>query len=256
MKLSIITPSFNQVEFIERTIQSVISQAGNFDLEYIIIDGQSTDGTVDIIRSFAEQDTRIIWKSEPDSGQSNAINKGLAMASGDVIAYLNSDDVYLPHALQQVVENFQLYPDTMWVYGKCQIINEHDQVIKRIITAYKNFFLQKYNYSTLLILNYISQPATFWKKGVIEKIGVFNEREHMVMDYEYWLRIGKEFHPRVINEYIAGFRSYNTNKSSRRFVEQFGSEYRVAQKYTKNRMLLALHKIHAELVIASYKLLG
>lgn len=253
MKISIITPSYNQVQFIERTIQSVLQQVGDFELEYIIIDGGSTDGSIDIIKKYANQDKRIMWKSELDTGQSNAINKGLCLASGEIVAFLNSDDIYYPGALQIVVEQFHDYPATQWVTGRCRIINESNQEIKRWITRYKNFFLQKSRYSTLLILNYISQPATFWRKSIMDTIGYVNEQEHMVMDYEFWLRIGKKFKLYTIQEYLAGFRSYQNNKSSLRFTEQFHSEYRIATKYTHNPILLLLHKIHTWCIIVCYK---
>ncbi|MFA5995931.1 MAG: glycosyltransferase family 2 protein [Patescibacteria group bacterium] len=256
MKFSIITPSYNQAQFIERTIKSVLSQTGDFELEYIIMDGGSTDGSVETIKHYAQQDKRIIWRSEKDSGQSNAINKGLKLASGDIIAYLNSDDIYLPNALQMVMEEFKKNTTISWVTGQCKIINKHDVEIKKIITCYKNFFLKHYSHSSLLVLNYISQPATFWRKTVLLATGEFNEKEHLVMDYEYWLRLSKKYQLNVIDKYLAGFRSYQSNKSSLRFVEQFKSEHRIAAQYTNNPLIIFLHKLHSWLIISCYKLLS
>ena len=121
MKISIITPSYNQAQFIERTILSVLNQDYK-DIEYIIMDGGSTDGTVEILKKYSDH---IIWKSEKDNGQSDAINKGLKMATGDIVAYLNSDDTYQPGAFKEVATFFEKNPDKKWVYGKCLIINEN-----------------------------------------------------------------------------------------------------------------------------------
>ena len=185
MKISIITPSYNQAEFIERTIQSILNQSySNF--EYIIMDGGSTDGTIEILKKYSN---KIIWKSEKDNGQSDAINKGLKIATGDIVAYLNSDDTYELNALQKVADFFIKNPDKKWVYGKCKIINEKDQEIRKPITAYKNWLLKKYSYKKLLTENFISQPATFWKKELHNEFGYFNESESLCMDYEFWLRI-------------------------------------------------------------------
>jgi glycosyltransferase involved in cell wall biosynthesis len=150
MKISIITPSYNQAEFIERTIQSIFSQ--NYpDIEYIVMDGGSTDGTVKILKKYSDQ---IIWKSEKDNGQSDAINKGLKIATGEIVAYLNSDDTYEPGTLKKVADFFQKNPEKKWVYGKCKIINKKDQEIRKWITAYKNLLLKNYSYSKLLSENF------------------------------------------------------------------------------------------------------
>ena len=122
MKISIITPSYNQAAFIERTILSVLNQ-NYFDLEYIIMDGGSTDGTTEILKKYSD---KIIWKSEKDSGQSDALNKGLKIATGYIVAYLNSDDTYELGTLKKIAEFFQNNLGKKWVYGKCKIINENE----------------------------------------------------------------------------------------------------------------------------------
>lgn len=254
MKLSVVTPSYNQAPFLERTIQSVITQQGDFELEYIIIDGASTDGSVEIIKQYAAQDTRIQWVSEPDQGQSDAINKGLRRATGEVVAFLNSDDLYYPGALQQVVQAFS--DDTVqWAYGQCRIINADDQETNRAVTAYKNMWLKHYQYWSLLILNYISQPATFWRRSLLTEVGYLNKTEHLVMDYDLWCRFGRRYSPKVITAYLAGFRLYATSKSGQRYVQQFQQEYMVAKRYTRNWLILGLHKIHSTMIVLCYKLL-
>ena len=202
MKISIITPSYNQGEYIDQTIESVLSQQGDFELEYIIVDGKSTDNSLDIIKKWTIKDNRLKWISEADNGQSEAINKGLKMVTGDIVAYLNSDDTYKENALNEVVNYFK-NSDKKWVLAKCKIINKQNQEIRKLITKYKNYFLKRYSYNKLLAENFISQPAVFWKKDLLGEIGYINEDEHYCMDYEYWLRIGKKYQPGFINKYLS-----------------------------------------------------
>ncbi len=236
MKISIITPSYNQVDFIERTIQSVLSQDYS-NIEYIVMDGGSTDGTIDILKKYSN---KIIWKSEKDNGQSDAINKGLKIATGDIIAYLNSDDTYEPGAFKKISDFFENNPDKKWAYGKCKIIDKQDREIRKPITWYKNLLLKKYSYKKLLTENFISQPATFWRKELLDEIGNFNEQENFCMDYEYWLRIGQKYKAGVINDYLSNFRYYSDSKSGNVDKKQFQDELRLAKKYGADKYPLAI----------------
>jgi len=253
MKISVITPSYNQAQFIERTILSVLDQ--NFpDLEYIVMDGESTYGTVDILKKYSD---KIIWRSEKDNGQSDAINKGLKMATGDIVAYLNSDDTYEPGALKKVAEFFEKNTETKWAYGKCQIIDEKDKEIRKWITTYKNFLGKTYSYSKLLSENFICQPATFWKRGLLDEIGYFNEDEHFCMDYEFWLRIGQKYPAGVIPKYLANFRYYASSKSGSVNKKQFQDELRLARKYGDNHPLsLFFHELNYYKITGIYKLIN
>lgn len=252
MKISIITPSYNQAAFIERTIKSVLCQNYS-NLEYIIIDGGSTDGTIEIIKKYSD---KIIWKSEKDNGQSDAINKGLKMATGDIVAFLNSDDTYEPSTFDKVSEFFKKNPNKKWVYGKCKIINENDKEIRKLITNYKNLLLKKYSYAKLLSENFISQPATFWKRELLDEIGYLDESEHFCMDYEYWLRIGQKYSAGVINEYLANFRYHLASKSGSVNKKQFQDELRLAKKYgSNNKLSVALHYINYCKIVIVYQLM-
>jgi len=253
MKISIITPSYNQASFIERTIQSVLSQ-GYKDLEYIIMDGGSTDGTVEILKKYSD---KIIWKSEKDSGQSDAINKGLKMATGDIVAFLNSDDTYEPGALKKAAEFFQNNPGKKWVYGKCKIIDENDREIRKPITLYKNLLLRKYSYRKLLSENFISQPATFWKRELHAEVGYFSEQEHYCMDYEFWLRIGAKYLAGVIDEYLANFRIWAKSKTGQVNVKEYADALRVAKSYGKSYPLaLFFHQLNYYKTISLYKFIS
>lgn len=251
MKISIITPSYNQAPFIERTILSVLNQ-NYIDIEYIVMDGGSTDGTIEILKKYSKH---IIWKSEKDSGQSEAINKGIKIATGDVIAYLNSDDTYEPDAFFKIVDFFEKNPDKKWVYGKCKIIDKNDKEIRKPITIYKNFLLKHYSYTKLLSENFISQPATFWKRQIHSEVGFFDENEHLCMDYEFWLKIGEKYPVGVIHDYLANFRYYTDNKSSSANKKQFKDELRIAKKYSNGRILpILLHEINYFKITLIYKL--
>lgn len=247
-KISIITPSYNQSHFIERTIQSVLGQ-GYPDLEYIIVDGGSTDGTIDILRKY---EGRLTWVSEKDKGQADAINKGIARSTGDIIAYLNSDDIYEPGTLGRVAEHFSTHPGTMWLTGQCHIIDEQDREIRYPITAYKNFLLRHFRYSLLLVTNPVSQPATFWKRAVVKEFGHFDENEHLVMDYDYWLRIGKKYPLAVLHGYLAGFRVYAASKTSSSFLTTFKREMDLARRYSDSRLLNGLHRLSYYGIAAAY----
>lgn len=253
MKISIVTPSYNQADFIERTIRSVLDQDYPC-LEYIVMDGGSSDGTRDILRKYS---SRIIWRSEKDRGQSQAINKGLKLAGGDIMAFLNSDDTYEPGALRKVAQFFKNHPDRKWVYGKCRIIDASDKEIRRPITAYKNLLLKKYSYSKLLTENFVSQPATFWRGGIMNEIGYLNESEHFCMDYEFWLRIGQKYDAGVIAEYLANFRYHPISKSGSVNRQQFRDELRLAMQFGKDHpWSIFLHKLNYYKITGIYQLMN
>jgi glycosyltransferase involved in cell wall biosynthesis len=175
--VSIVTPSFNQGVYLRRTIDSVLSQSYS-NIELIVMDGGSTDDSVSILKDYND---RITWVSEPDNGQTHAINKGMRRARGEILAYLNSDDVLLPGAIERVVEYFANHPPTMMVYGKAFYIDEVD----RITGDYRT---EPYSRERLAEECIICQPATFWRRSLTALIGDFDERLHFVMDYDYWLR--------------------------------------------------------------------
>jgi glycosyltransferase involved in cell wall biosynthesis len=185
-RISVITPSFNQAQFIEQTISSVIFQ-GYSNLEYIVIDGGSTDGSVDVIRKY--QSRIAYWVSEKDRGQAHAINKGLQRATGDIIAYLNSDDYYLEGALARVAEHFICHPEVDLFHGRCRIVDHLGAKLgarSGSITSYEEIldlwgvWWQRQNFV---------QPEVFWTKRIGDKIGSFREDLFWVMDYEYWVRM-------------------------------------------------------------------
>jgi len=248
-RITVITPSYNQSRYIEQTIHSVLDQHYP-DLEYIIMDGGSTDGTLDILGKYED---RLLWVSEADRGQSHAINKGLARASGDVIAFLNSDDVYEPGALLAVGQYFAAHPEAYWLTGCCRTINSIGIEIRKYSTLYKKCWLLFPSYKVLLILNYISQPATFWRRGVIEYVGFFDENMHYSMDYDYSLRVGKYYKLCVLNRYLASFRIHPTSKAGISAQKMFDMDFLIACNYTHSAFLKRLHFFHNLLIMHIYR---
>lgn len=249
-------PAFNAGNYIERSIKSVIEQDYPH-LELFIKDGGSKDNTVKIIEEYAKKyPTKIEWISKKDNGQTSAINFGIKKITGEIIAYLNADDIYKPGAFKTVGSYFQKNPQSMWLIGRSDIINDHDSVVRGWITNYKNFWLKFYSYNILLILNFIPQMGVFWRKEAITKAGLFDEKQFYVMDYDYWLKLGKLYTPGIIDKYLASFRIISSSKSSTGFIKQFEDEYKAASKYTKNKMLLNLHLLHIKMVTSIYKLMN
>jgi glycosyltransferase involved in cell wall biosynthesis len=185
-RISIITPSFNQARFLEQTISSVICQ--NYpNLEYIVIDGGSTDGSVDVIKKF--QDRIAYWVSEKDRGQAHAINKGLQRATGDIIAYLNSDDYYLEGSLARVAERFSSHSEVDLVYGRCRVVDENGNKIGERFGSISRYEEILDVWDVWWATRNFVQPEVFWTKRIGEKIGPFREDLFWVMDYDYWLRM-------------------------------------------------------------------
>lgn len=255
LKISIIIPCYNAEKYIAATIDSIISQEYP-EFELFIKDGGSKDSTVKIIKSYAKKFPKNIkWISKKDKGQSDAINIGLKKVNGDIITYINADDIYKVGAFSEINAFFLKYPKYKWVIGKCDIIDKDSKEIRQLITYYKNFWLDNYSYKTLLIINYISQMGVFWRKEVMKGIGFFDVSQYYVMDYEYWLRIGKKYQPGLINKYLASFRIIETSKSSIGFFTQFKNEYQIAKLYTSNKLILFLHLLHTKLIISVYSLM-
>ncbi|WP_132057810.1 glycosyltransferase family 2 protein [Halorussus amylolyticus] len=198
--ISVVTPSYNQVDFIEETLESVRCQTYE-DIEHIVVDGESNDGTVELLESY---DEAIRWKSEPDNGQSDAINKGFDMATGDVVAWLNSDDVFFDtRTAERVVEYFRRY-DADVIYGDIALIDAESEVLK--VRCVPNF-----DYNRLLRGCFIEQPALFFRSNVLEDERLDTSLEY-VMDYEFWLRLAQDYDFRHVEDVLAGDRNHPNRK--------------------------------------------
>ena len=204
LAVSIVTPSYNQGGFIAETISSVLSQDYS-RIEYLVVDGGSSDGTIDVLRRYGDQ---VHWISEPDRGQADAINKGWRRARGEIIAWLNADDVYRPGAIGNVVAFFRDHPQVDLVYGDCEYINERGDIIGR-------HRVRALDFETLLTTatNSIPQPAAFVRRRVLETVGYLNEKLHYVMDFEYWLRVSAYHEIAYLPVCLAAFRYHATSKT-------------------------------------------
>lgn len=212
--VSIITPSYNQGRFIRATIESVLSQDYP-RIEYIIVDGGSTDETAAIVREYAG---RLTFISEKDRGQSHAINKGFQMACGEVVAWLNSDDVILPGAVAHAVRAFERTPTLGAVYGEGYLI-DYDGNVKGRFPATIPFNLWRLIY----LEDYILQQTVYFRRSIFEEVGLLNEEFHWGLDWDLLIRIGKRYHIEHIPEYMGCLREYDEAKTfsggHRRFQE-------------------------------------
>ena len=205
-RISIVTPSFNQGGFLETTIRSVLEQDYP-NLEYIVVDGGSTDDSVDVIQRYS--DRLAWWVSEPDGGQVDAINKGFKRATGDILAYLNSDDIYLPGALRQVADFFEAHQDCGLVYGDYQLLDEQGNVIQQ-----RRELDFDYTMGCCIGMGIIiPQPAAFWTRAVFTQVGLFDPRLHYAMDADYWLRTAQVATIRHLPAWLAGFRLHAASKT-------------------------------------------
>jgi glycosyltransferase involved in cell wall biosynthesis len=260
MKVSVVVPSFNQGTFIGRTLESLFTQAGDFDLEVFVEDGGSNDTTISVLTEYSERAKgypRLAyhWVSEKDRGQSHAINKGLKKATGDVLAYLNSDDEYAPGALKTVTQHFENNPDCNWCYGRLSIIDATNKEVSSLVTLYREILGRSYSYRKLLVLNFIPQPATFWTRSLWDKIGPFDEKHHLAMDYEYWLRAGKYFDATPLSTHAARFRVHGESKGCTQHIKQFEQALQIAGKYSESSILLWAHRIHDWCTVQAYRVL-
>ena len=197
-KITIVTPSYNQAEFLERTILSVLNQ--NYpNLEYTIIDGGSTDRSVEIIKKYEKYLT--YWVSEKDKGQSHAINKGFQKSTGEILAWLNSDDTYLPNTLQFIANYFKQHCVIDMLYGRCNIIDKDNIASKEVKVLPFNFIDYAYGLFT------IPQPSSFWKRNIFFKSGMLNKNNHTCMDAELWINFAKNnANIAYVDIFLANFR--------------------------------------------------
>jgi len=205
MKVSIVTPSFQQGQFISRTLQSVANQISNdFKIEHVVFDGGSTDNTVAILKQFTPT---VRWVSKKDNGQADAVNQGIRDTDGDVIGWLNSDDVYYDGAISRVVAYFNANPEVDVVYGMADHIDLEDR-------PFETYPTEVWNFDRLKETCFICQPALFFRRKVIAQHGLLDESLNYCMDYEFWLRLGKAgVNFGYIEEKLAGSRLYADNKT-------------------------------------------
>lgn len=226
-KITVITPSFNQGHFLERTIQSVLNQ--NYpNLEYIIIDGGSKDGSVEIIQKYEQY--LAYWVSEEDHGQAHAINKGLKRATGDWVAWQNSDDIFYPDTLHALAGAVVKSPESTLIIGNMNLIDEHEQVIN-------NLKYVRPTYRSLMAEGMVlTNQAAFWRKSIHQSIGYLNENLHYGFDFEWFLRVLKDGRATHVNQTWGGLRMHSQTKTAR-FQVLFDQEYAQVRNGSKPSLL-------------------
>jgi len=222
LKISIITPSYNQGNYIEDNIKSVLNQ--NYDnFEHIIFDNLSSDCTIEVLKKYKH----LKWFSEKDKGQTDAINKGLKVATGDIICYLNADDMLAEDCLNFVTEFFKNNNGVDIIYGNCIFIDTTGSFIK--VRKSEDFNLERLLY---LGYSYIQQPSTFFRKEVINDVGFFNENLNYVMDYEYWIRCAKAGKIlKYVDKNLAIMRIHKDAKTYTSNKKMFFEAFNVSRKF-------------------------
>ena len=246
--LTIVTPCLNAVATLPATLASVRAQ-GYPGLEHIVVDGGSCDGTV----ARLEAAEGIRWISEPDRGLADALNKGIAMARGDVIGELNADDVYEPGALHAVGAAFTEHPAATWLTGYCRIIDGAGHEIRRPVTAYKNWLLRRYSLGLYLTHNFISAPATFFRRATLEEAGGFDERYRISVDYDLQLRIARRHDPLIVRRHLAAFRMVEGTLSMSGFTTQFREHAEQARRHGDgHRAAVAANQVLSKAIVGVY----
>jgi glycosyltransferase involved in cell wall biosynthesis len=264
--VSVITPSFNQGRFIEDTIQSVLGQDYPH-IEYLVIDGGSTDETLDVLRKY---ENKLSWVSEPDRGQTDAINKGFRKARGEIICWLNSDDTYEPGAISKAVQFFCDNPEVSMIYGDGNEIDEAGNFLHRFHAT------QKFDLWALIhVWDYILQPTTFFKKGAVKALSYLNEEHHWTMDWDLWIRIGSQYRVEYVGYVFANSRIYADTKTGSGGIKRWREIVDLQRRYGRKKYPLGFflygidtldtavrtkfpksHGVFSRLFIAGRQLLG
>ncbi len=229
MKLvSIVTPSYNQALYLEQTIQSVLEQDYP-RIEYIVVDGGSTDNSFDIIKKY--NDRLAYWISEKDSGQAEAINKGFARAKGEILAWLNSDDYYLPDTISTVVKCFDENPEVVMLYGDMLAVNGNGQTIN--VLKYRQYSLQD-----LLCFQIVGQPSVFFRRSALEKTGLLDTSFHFMLDHHLWIRLAQQGRILHVPQVWSAAR-YHPQAKNRARAAEFGREAFRVLDWAKSQPVLA-----------------
>ena len=226
MKITVVIPSYNQAAYLPAALASVCSQDYQ-DVEILVFDGGSPDGSAEILSTgpVPTDGKTLRWVSRKDGGQADAVNLGLRAGKGDAFAYLNSDDVYYPGALKAVATHFQTHRACLALYGRAHHLHADGSVMEEYPT-------EQWNYDRLLDTCFLCQPATFWRREVVERFGVFDDALRFALDYEYWLRVGRRVPFHYLDTHVlAGSRLHEDTKTLSQRVLVHQELARTVRKY-------------------------
>ena len=259
LTFDIVTPNRNGERFLMQTIESVARQQGPFSINHFIVDGASSDSSVALVKEYQQRleniqavgnsaHENLRYKlnllSERDTGQVQAINKGIQQGHSEIVAYINSDDVYVDGAFAEVAGVFLRNPTVSWIYGFCSNIDEQGKQTKAYAAKYRDMLGSSFHYGKLLITNYIRQPTVFLRRTIIERFGLFDESCRFCMDYEYWCRIGRECRPLSVRRALASFRFHPRSITSQALVAMRRESQAISQKYGGGTLYPYLHRMH------------
>lgn len=214
MKISIVIPCFNAVEYSRATLDSVVGQKEKCDVEIIVVDGESTDGSLEILNQYRSEVATFI--SEPDEGHYDAVNKGMALATGDVLCWLNTDDIFVSGALSIVSDVFDRYPDIAWLSGMPAAWDSAGRLIgvSEVLPVYNQRYLCKGEHDALLLHN-VLQPTSFWRRELWNKVGEINTTYDIAGDYDLWTRMAEHAELVTIDTVLGGERKHDQQRSNR-----------------------------------------
>lgn len=236
-QFTIVTVTLNAEKYLAQAMQSVLSQEG-VTLEYLIVDGKSNDATLSIVHEFALKDSRISCSTEPDDGISAAMNRGIELAAGDIVAFLHADDYYpTPQVLAQVIEYFHSNPEQVWITGGTTFVDERSHALRKIPA-------RRFSRQRLLRNNIIMHPATFVRREAFTSVGNFSTDFSYAMDYDFWMRLSKQQNPLVVRETLACFRAHPGSKSTLNDVKTIDEEWSIRKRYLDNPVQKSLHYIY------------
>jgi len=237
MRLTIVIPSFNQGLLIGETFDSLLNQDQGIDLEVLIMDGGSTDSSLAVIQEYLpklkNRNYRVISVSEPDEGQSDAINKGFRLATGEIVTYLNSDDYLEPNVVKKILDRFGEHDHPRWGYGGWRYVNYERRIYKTVQPV-------TFSYQRLQAICNIMQPSCFYRRDFLFEVGLLNKDLHLAMDYDLWLRMAKITEPVILPWIISNARYYMNTKSSKRAYEHLRETFQLQRKYSKGLYLRAV----------------
>jgi glycosyltransferase involved in cell wall biosynthesis len=246
VQVTIVTPCLNARATIEQALASVRDQG----VEHVVVDGGSTDGTLDVLRA-AEG---LRWISEPDDGLADAMNKGIAMATGEVIGQLNADDVLLPGAVDRVRAAFAQRPQAEWLTAPCLIVDADGREIRSFVTRYKRFFLRRYSRRSLLVQNYVQAPSTFVRRSAYAAVGPYDGRFRYSLDYDMWLRLAERGDPIVLDEPLSAFTMAEGSLSMSGFERQFAEHAQNAREHgAEHPWAVRLNAVTSRAIVLAYR---
>ena len=246
-QISIVMPSFQQAPFLEEAVRSVLDQQFP-GVELLIMDPGSTDGSRELLLSLQEDyGERLVLHFEPDQGQSDAVNRGLSQARGQILGWLNSDDRLRPGALAKVA-GWLDSPQPRWLYGRAGMIDEKGEPHASFIVNYKSWRGRKFSRLKLLTENFIPQMAVFWNRAIWEQSGGLDIHRHLEMDYDLWLRFAQVTDPLVLKYILADFRVHDKAKGSLQTDAQLDAAFSTAKKYVDDlgfpgKVALIVHRL-------------